>query len=314
MNKSLISFALLLCVISFTPFAHAASYGVIISNSNNNTINIGLIDYSNPSQTYPPSLTVSGLQYNSLGYYQAAAYNYAKKLLTFVATDTATGSTYLYVVDCNKWKVLSSLNIQAGDGSGFRGLAVDSSTDTPYNTWLTYQSGDTLSVSQLDVFTLKAKTIETFPGAFYTSAIGGTRDYSLTFSNSSGLFVKQYSRYGDLTVEQQVGFSINVTPKGPVNMVDTINDMFSSVIITNNDGSTYCAIAGLNWQQAQFTVTNMVSHTNFFPTANIGDLHNFKLFYSIGFIGSQYYVYTYNAVEYKLLSVVPISTPILAAF
>ncbi|KAF2069869.1 hypothetical protein CYY_008809 [Polysphondylium violaceum] len=314
MNKSLISLVvLLLLVISFTPFTHAASTGVIISNSNN-AINIGLIDYTNPSQTIPPSLTIPGLQYITNGYFQASAYSYSKKMLTFVATDPITSSTYLYVVDCNNWSVMSSLEIEGGAGSGFRGLAVDTITNTPYNTWITVQSGNMLTISQLDVFTLKAKTIETFPGTFSTGIIGGTRVYSLAFSNSSGLFVKQYSRYSELTIEQQVGFNIDVAPKGPINMVNTINDIFSSVIITNSDGSSYSALSGLNWQQAQFTVSNMVTHTNFFPTANARVANNFGLFCSIGYIGTQFYVYTYDVIKYELLSVVPISTPILAAF
>jgi len=307
-------FFVLLCIFSLMPFGtNGDTYGLFITNSNL-TIQIGIVDYTLPSQNNPPIMTIPGLLFNG-GFLQQSAYNYNTKVLTLIANAPLSTTSYLYVIDCNQWKVLSSLNFPYGNT--YRGLASDQSTNQPFNIWGTVQGPNGMLVNKINPLTLQIQTIDTFYATWYASTVGPNSDYYITFSNSTGLYVKCYSMYGQSSFEQKFTFSnFQSLPKGPFMMVYSplTNTILSSIIINNSDGSSYSALVYLDWQSSQFQLTNMTTHAQYSPNANVPDINNANLFYSIGHIGYQFYIYQYNLYNQQFLSAYPIKTQIMAAY
>ncbi|KAF2077915.1 hypothetical protein CYY_000793 [Polysphondylium violaceum] len=316
MNKTLFCLVVFLCVATFTSSADATNYGVVISNSNDTTIHIGLVEYLNASYAPPPSLVITGLVYSG-GYYQQSTYNYNTQVLTFIATDPVTQNTFLYNVDCNRWRIINSLSLPGG--AGFRGLASDQTNNNdPYNIWITSQTGNGyVIVSKIDPLTLKAVVYDTIVGTYYTSTLGSNQNYVVTYGNSSGIFVNVYSTLYRKISQQKFSFAnIAVAPKGPINMIysQLTNTLLATVIVSTGEASSFSTLAFVDWKSSTFQITTMASFINSIPSVNVPDVNNFNYIYSVGYVGSQYYLYSYNIYDQQLLNAAPISIPIAAAF
>ncbi|KAF2076668.1 hypothetical protein CYY_002038 [Polysphondylium violaceum] len=316
MNKTLLSLIAFLCAVTFTPSAHATNYGVVISNSEDTSIQIGLVDYLNVSYAPPPSLVITNLVYNS-GYYQQSTYNYNTQVLTFIATDPVTQNTFLYTVDCDEWSIINSLSFPGG--AELRGLASDqTNNNNPFNIWTTAQTGNGLViVSKIDQLSLDIVIYDILDGNYYSSTLGSNEDYFVTYGNSSGIFVNVYSTLHHKISEQKFGFSdIAETPKGPINMIYSkfTNTLLATVIVSTDNTSSFSTLAFVDRKSSTFQITTMASFANSIPEANVPDANNLNYVYSVGYVGSQYYLYSYNIYTQLLLNAAPISIPIAAAF
>jgi len=311
MNKLLTLFVLL--AIASTSIAQD-SYGVTIANVNS-AISIGLIDYTNPGSGPLTKLTITGMYYPA-STYQLASYNYNGQYLTFIALETGNNSPFLVTVNCGIWKVVSEIQLSAGS---FAGLQYDQTANqnNPNLFTTSWNGNGLLYINKMITTNGALTTVDYFAGNFLTSAFDN-QYYYCTFTNTSGIFTKLYTTFGQLVAERQFGFSgTNLQVySGPSNMFynPNINSVMASVTLRNTDGTYFSTLAYMNWNAGQFQMTNMATHSGFTIAASVADKYRKNLVYSVGFLQNQFYLYTFSPASNTGLNVYSINTPVLSAF
>ncbi|KAF2076675.1 hypothetical protein CYY_002045 [Polysphondylium violaceum] len=315
MNKFLTLFVLLAIVATTTTINALDTYGVGIYNVNN-AIAIGIIDYSAPPNP-STQLTITGLYYPNSPF-QISSYNYVTKYLTFVALEPGTNNPFLVTVDCNAWRVAYELPLTSG--ISYAGFQYDQTPMGQLNMFTTTWNGNgMLYVSKMNPLNNQLSTTDSFPGTLLSTAYQTTTyNYMVTFSNSSGIYTKLYTYYGQLQAEQQFGFSnTNLQVySGPTNMFynPQLNAIMATVQLRNVDGSIFSALAYMDWSYGTFKLSNMASYPGFVITTSVPDLLNKNLVYSFGYVQNIFYIYTFSPATNTGVSVVQYNSPVLSAF
>ncbi|KAF2070859.1 hypothetical protein CYY_007815 [Polysphondylium violaceum] len=313
--KNILNIIVLLCVIATTSCTLADTYSVGISNNeNNSSISIGLVDLTSGNQALP-KLTINGFIYQSSDI-QPSTYNYVTKTLTFYGVTVTNKYPYLFVIDCNAWRVVSQKSVYPYYSYG--GLA---STNTVTNNLFTvYYSPDYLHPSTVNPSTLSVYKFDTIYGSYRGSVYLPTiNSYYVAFTNSTGLYIRLYdaTTYKFYT-EASFGFANNPYPVNnwPLNLVYNFNSktVLAQVYMTDSNNRPYYALAYLDWNNKVFDVTNMDGYSGDVMLSTVADSQGQQLIYSFAYSFGQYVLYTYSSYTNSFLSFRPYLTPILSTF
>jgi len=330
----------ILIILNITIAATASSsnsLGVVIWNGDDVSVNIGTVDYSNPGSEATVMLTIDSFTFTGDALTQST-YNYATNKLTFVGTQPYSVQGYLITVDCITWKVVGKVFLPVG--YTFSGLAYDQSK-TDHNIFTTfYQGNNRLQIIKINPYTQDMKFLDTLDGVYQAAAYNfNTKQYYLSFTNNTGLFMKSYFSPPNKVVEvKQIGF-IGSSP--PI-LISQYNLMFNpyqkSLMgmfqLSNYDSQVINGLGFLSWETGFFNMTEMMGLDADTFITTVPDMNGGTLIYTFCFttnpssstessssdspslvnLDGGIFIQTWNSTSCELLSTVPFKTAVLSAF
>ncbi|KAF2075042.1 hypothetical protein CYY_003652 [Polysphondylium violaceum] len=307
----------LFLILTYCTIQSSAQYnGVGIWNFKRN-IEVGELQYSRSSEKAAPKIVLPNLFYDNKGF-QQSTFNNQTKVLTLIAQKFYNEGSVIYSIDTLGWKVIASANYT--NEYEFGGLESDqTSGNGVFGVYNDNSGSDLIHTMKINFGNNKAISIGSFKGSYRGSVfLPSTQEYYMAFVNNTGLFVKVFDNNFIEIQEKKSYFVDNDFPVNdtPLNLIyDPQNDqIIATVSMQYSSTDVTYGLAYFDFNTFGFDVTNMYGYSGDYFLATVALKGSNYVYTFASNIGGDLYMYEWNFLTGRFLSLTQYYTEILAAF